>query len=118
LKINHIFGATLFLIGFIILTICIVDFAIVGRGTLSPADPTKKLVHKGLYQYSRNPMYVGVIMILLGEVIFTQSIPLLIYILIIFTIFNIFIIFFEEPRLKKDFQEEYIHYCKKVRRWL
>lgn len=118
LNLNHIIGSTLFLIGFIILSICIVDFAVIGRGTLSPADPTKKLVHKGLYQYSRNPMYVGVIVILLGEIIFTQSILLLIYALAIFTIFNIFIIFFEEPRLKKDFQEAYIHYCEKVRRWL
>jgi protein-S-isoprenylcysteine O-methyltransferase Ste14 len=74
-----------------------------GKGTLSPADPTKKLVVKGLYRFSRNPMYVGVTMMLVGESIFFQSTALWTYSLIIFIAFNIFILFFEEPRLLDDF---------------
>src|SRR4051794_26027481 len=47
-------------VGFVIMMSCIVRFAVEGMGTLSPADPTKRLVIRGLYKYSRNPMYVGV----------------------------------------------------------
>jgi len=67
-------GILLFLIGLILLIYCIYNFIVDGLGTLSPADPTKKLVVKGLYSYTRNPMYLGVILILLGESsFFTQQ---------------------------------------------
>ena len=98
--------------------ICIISFAVKGRGTLSPADPTKKLVVTGLYRYSRNPMYIGVVMILTGEAIFFQSVSLWIYLLVVIIAFNIFILLHEEPRLQKDFGEEYKKYCQKVRRWI
>lgn len=111
-------GAIIFLAGFVIMLSCIISFAVKGRGTLSPADPTKKLVISGLYKYSRNPMYVGVTLILIGEAIFFQSVGLWIYALFIFTAFNIFIMFFEEPRLRNDFGEEYSRYCGKVGRWI
>src|SRR5689334_13727701 len=60
-------GAFLFVVGLAIMLHCIINFAVNGRGTLSPADPTKKLVITGLYKYSRNPMYVGVMLVLVGE---------------------------------------------------
>ena len=63
-------------------------------------------------------MYVGVILILIGEAIFFQSIDLWIYSLFVFIAFNIFTILVEEPRLRKDFGEEYKRYCEKVRRWI
>src|SRR5215831_18344787 len=118
LQFYHYAGALTFLIGFLIMLTCIINFAVRGRGTLSPADPTKKLVVTGLYKFSRNPMYVGVILILIGEAIFFQSVELWLYLLLIFIAFNAFIIMFEEHRLKKDFGEEYSRYCKKVRRWI
>ena len=111
-------GLFLFCIGWIVILYCIYRFAVEGRGTLSPADPTKHLVVKGLYQFSRNPMYIGVMIALIGEVIFTKSSSLLIYSIIVFILFNIFIMLVEEPRLKRDFGEEYLAYCKRVRRWL
>ena len=70
LTFHHYSGATIFVIGFVIMMTCIISFAVNGRGTLSAADPTKRLVISGLYKFSRNPMYVGVTMILLGEAIF------------------------------------------------
>ena len=112
------FGIFFFVIGIAILFDCIVRFATQGRGTLSPADPTKKLVISGLYKYSRNPMYWGVMMILIGEAIFFESGNLWLYAAFIFTAFNLFILFFEEPRLRKEFGEEYDTYRKKVRRWM
>ncbi len=111
-------GILLFSIGVSILFNCIFRFAVEGRGTLSPADPTRKLVVKGLYKFSRNPMYVGVVIILTGEAIFFNSFSLWIYLLFLFLVFNLFIILIEEPRLKKDFNGEYLQYCQKVRRWL
>jgi len=108
----------IFLIGLTILLSCIIRFAVEGRGTLSPADPTKRLVVKGLYKYSRNPMYVGVILILIAESIFFKSSDLLLYSLFVFICFNLFVIFVEEPRLKRDFTSEYLNYCKQVRRWV
>ncbi len=115
---SHFSGIFIFTIGFILMLACIIDFAVQGRGTLSPADPTKKLVSTGLYRFSRNPMYIGVMMMLIGESIFFRLFVLAIYSLIIFTAFNIFIIYFEEPRLRKDFGDDYSKYMKAVRRWL
>ncbi len=106
------------LLGLTILLSCIIRFAVEGKGTLSPADPTKRLVIKGLYKYSRNPMYVGVTLILIGESIFFSSGNLWLYSLFIFICFNLFIIFIEEPRLKRDFTSGYLNYCKQVRRWI
>lgn len=117
-QLYHYIAAIVFLIGLVIMLWCIINFAIKGKGTLSPADPTKKLVVHGLYKLSRNPMYVGVILILIGEVLFFLSVELGIYAIFVFIAFNIFILFVEEPRLKRDFGEEYIQYCKKTRRWL
>ncbi|HUM46078.1 MAG TPA: isoprenylcysteine carboxylmethyltransferase family protein [Chitinophagales bacterium] len=111
-------SAIIFLTGFAGMLMCIISFAVRGQGTLSPADPTKKLVVSGLYRFSRNPMYVGVMMMLVGEFLFFQSPDLLLYSIGIFTAFNIFIILFEEPRLRKDFGKAYDRYCEKVRRWI
>ena len=109
-------GFLVFVTGFLIMLICIISFAVEGRGTLSPVDPTKKLVATGLYKFSRNPMYIGVIMILTGEAIFFQSVSLWIYLLAVNIGFNVFILLHEEPRLQRDFGEEYKKYCQKVRR--
>lgn len=117
-KSHHYLGIIVFAVGFIIMLLCIISFAVYGRGTLSPVDPPKKLVTVDFYKVSRNPMYLGVILILIGEAIFFRSVELWSYALFIFIAFNIFIILVEEPRLRKDFGEEYTGYCKKVRRWL
>ena len=111
-------GIVIGFLGILIMTHCIIRFATHGQGTLSPADPTKRLVISGLYHYSRNPMYVGVMLILIGEAVFCQSVSLWVYCAVIFTAFQLFIVFWEEPRLKNDFGEEYVDYCRKVRRWV
>jgi len=118
LKVHQYVGALIFILGWYLIFYCVYRFAIEGRGTLSPADPTKNLVVKGIYRYSRNPMYIGVTLALVGEVIFTLSSALLVYSTIVFIAFNLFIILVEEPRLRRDFGEEYLAYCRKVRRWV
>jgi protein-S-isoprenylcysteine O-methyltransferase Ste14 len=118
LRFHHYTGMLLFLTGLLILFNCIIRFAVEGRGTLSPVDPTRRLVTTGLYRISRNPMYVGVMMILAGEAVFVQSANLWIYTGLLFLAFNLFIIFWEEPRLRKDFGKDYDNYCGNVRRWI
>ena len=61
------------LAGGALLVSCIVDFAVAGRGTLSPADPPRYLVVRGLYRYVRNPMYLSVTTIVLGEALLTPA---------------------------------------------
>ncbi|HEY3403849.1 MAG TPA: isoprenylcysteine carboxylmethyltransferase family protein [Ohtaekwangia sp.] len=117
--IHHYLGILIFLPGLVILIHCISKFATEGKGTLSPADPTKQLVIKGLYKYSRNPMYVGVMLLLIGEGVFIwTSSSLWTYVLSVFVAFNLFIVLREEPRLKRDFGSAYDIYRKSVRRWL
>jgi protein-S-isoprenylcysteine O-methyltransferase Ste14 len=118
LTIYHYGGIISFTVGFVIMITCILSFALRGQGTLSPLDPTRRLVTAGLYRFSRNPMYVGVMLILIGEVLATQSTDLGYYSLIVFVCFNLFILLHEEPRLRRVFGDEYVTYCGQVRRWI
>ena len=118
LRIFQYIAILLFATGFIITIICILRFAFEGKGTLSPADETKQLVIGGLYRYSRNPMYVGVMSMLIAEAMFTSSQDLWIYAAVIFACFHTFILIHEEPRLRRDFKDSYTQYCQRVRRWV
>lgn len=104
--------------GACILLWCIYAFARHGKGTLSPVDPARRLVVSGLYRYVRNPMYLGVTTVLLGETLFFKSMPLLGYTGLVFLLFNLFIRLYEEPYLRRQFGEAYERYCEKVGRWL
>lgn len=110
-------GVAVMIGGFSLMMICILRFAIEGEGTLSPLDPTKNLVVGGSYRYSRNPMYVGVILLLFGEAWFHRSFVLAGYSAIVFIGFNLFIVFHEEPRLKREFGSDWDEYKRRVRRW-
>jgi len=111
-------GMMLIVSGAGILFSCIYAFARFGKGTLSPIHPTRHLVIQGLYRYMRNPMYVGVVVILLGETIAFASWMMLIYAICMFILFNAFIMLFEEPYLQKHFGDEYDRYRHHVHRWL
>ena len=104
-------------IGLAMLLICVYFFAKYGRGTLSPVNPTKKLVINGLYHYTRNPMYMAVLTILLGEILLMKSLSLGMYTFLIALAFYLFVAFHEEPYLQRQFGDEYSEYKKKVRRW-
>jgi protein-S-isoprenylcysteine O-methyltransferase Ste14 len=105
-------------VGAVILLWCIWEFAHRGRGTLAPFDEPRKFVVQGLYRYVRNPMYVGVVLILLGESSFFWSGPLLLYTILFFVAFNIFVMAYEEPRLRSKFGAEYEQYCTRIGRWV
>lgn len=117
-SVTHFLGAALIIAGGVILVTCIIRFVTEGKGTISPLDPTKKLIVRGLYRYSRNPMYVGVMLILTGEALFWWSAALALYATAVFVAFNLFIILHEEPRLRRVFGPEYESYLREVRRWI
>lgn len=111
-------GLAAIAVGATILIRCIVEFARSGRGTLAPVDPPKTLVVQGLYRYVRNPMYVGVTSVLLGEAALFQSSALLYYTAVWFLIVNLFVILYEEPTLRARFGESYEQYRRTVWRWI
>jgi len=111
------FGALPILIGAAIYFWCAWDFTFAGRGTPAPIDPPKELVVRGLYRYVRNPMYVGILSILLGEALLFASGRLLEYTAVVFTFFFLFVVLYEEPMLRQKFGESYRQYCKNVSRW-
>jgi protein-S-isoprenylcysteine O-methyltransferase Ste14 len=114
----HILGLVCIASGIVLILACIVEFARSGRGTLSPVDPPRHLVVRGLYRYVRNPMYLSATTILLGEVLVTGSLPLAVYWAVWFTAVNLFVIGYEEPTLRRQFGESYDEYTRHVRRWL
>lgn len=115
---GYLAGFVLELIGFAIYLWCIWDFSIVGQGTPAPVDAPKHLVIRGLYQYSRNPMYVGVLCVILGWAILYSSLSVLIYAISVACCFQLFIVFYEEPVLQQLFGSDYVQYRGAVNRWL
>lgn len=97
---------------------CAWDFAVKGRGTPAPIDPPKELLVNGLYRYVRNPMYLGIILILLGEAFLFCSLALFFYGALAFSIFHLFVVRYEEPALARKFGESYRGYCLETPRWL
>jgi protein-S-isoprenylcysteine O-methyltransferase Ste14 len=72
-------GLVLLLIGVLVLFWCIRDFYVAGKGTLAPWEPPQRLVDVGLYQFSRNPMYIAVLIIIAGWAAYTGSHFVLVY---------------------------------------
>jgi protein-S-isoprenylcysteine O-methyltransferase Ste14 len=121
-------GLLLMILGIFIYLLTAASFLLRGKGTpaiwftqaisfLIGKEPTK-MVSSGLYRYSRNPMYIGVIITVAGEGLFFQYSILLWYALSLFIIFTLVVIFIEEPHLEEKFGDEYRDYKKRTRRWL
>ena len=107
----------LWLIGTTILLWSFWNFLNQGRGTPAPIDPPKELVAVGFYRYTRNPMYVGILLMLTGYFLWYGFWSLLIYAVFIFLAFNTFVAYYEEPTLRRNFGAAYEDYCKRVPRW-
>ncbi len=120
-------GLILISVGVLLYIWSVLSFLIKGNGTpaiwftkylkiLIGEEPIR-LVSSGLYKTSRNPMYLGVLMIVFGLSILLESKTILIYTGILGVFFHIVVIFLEEPHLKKNFGKEYELYLKKTHRW-
>lgn len=115
---TSLLGIACICLGTLLLGACIVEFARSGRGTLSPLDPPRHLVVRGLYRYVRNPMYLSVTMIVLGEAVLMRSPSLALYWAIWFAWVNVFVMLYEEPALRRQFGDSYEDYTRTVGRWV
>jgi protein-S-isoprenylcysteine O-methyltransferase Ste14 len=93
-------------------------FALQGLGTPAPIAPPRNLVVSGLYRYVRNPIYVAVVAVILGQAVLFADWHLFGYGALIWLFFHIFVIAYEEPTLRQSFGAEYESYCANVPRWL
>ena len=112
-----VLAATFIVLGVFVLLRCVWDFFFAGEGTLAPIDPPRHLVVRGLYRYTRNPMYNGVLAALLGEAWLFQSRALLLYAAAICILFHLFVVLYEEPALETAFSDSYRRYRQHVPRW-
>ena len=111
-------GLVAITLGGMAVLMCDWDFAASGKGTPAPIDPPRTLVRRGLYRAVRNPMYVGVVTVLLGESLVFNSVCLLVYAIGLWLAFHLFVVLYEEPTLRRTFGMEYQNYCATVPRWI
>jgi protein-S-isoprenylcysteine O-methyltransferase Ste14 len=111
-------GILLLLAGLCVYGWTVWDFGSFGRGTPLPVDAPKKLVVRGLYRHTRNPMYIGVMLVILGWASLFADAWLLLYALGVFLVIHLFVIGYEEPHLKRQFGDDYIRYMYEVGRWI
>jgi protein-S-isoprenylcysteine O-methyltransferase Ste14 len=111
-------GLLFICLGLILIVQTNILFIKMGRGTLAPWDPTRKLVVHGVYRHVRNPMITGVCSLLLGEVILFGSLPLLAWFLVVVVANLICMPLFEEPGLERRFGDDYRLYKQHVPRWI
>jgi protein-S-isoprenylcysteine O-methyltransferase Ste14 len=114
----RVIGAVLIAIGSIGLLDSFGRFALQGLGTPAPAFPTRHLVVTGLYRFVRNPMYVGVVSAILGQGMLFGSVSVLEYGAIVWFLFHVFVLIYEEPTLTRSFGDEYRQYRRTVPRWI
>jgi protein-S-isoprenylcysteine O-methyltransferase Ste14 len=93
-------------------------FSAAGKGTLAPWDPPRRLVVVGLYRFTRNPMYVGVLTLVLGWTLLLGSPWLAAYVVVLAAVFHLRTVLYEEPHLARLFGVEWERYRAAVPRWL
>ena len=111
-------GWPLLLLGIAVLLVTIWAFAFSGRGTLAPWDAPTTLVQGGLYQWVRNPMYLGVLAAILGQALLWTSFGVVAYAVMMTMAFHIRVVRFEEPTLLAQFGVPFDAYCRSVPRWI
>lgn len=97
---------------------CAGAFTFIGKGTPAPIDAPIFLVREGPYQWVRNPMYLAVLSVIIGEAILFHSLLLVGYALLVGVAVHLFVVFFEESSLRRQFGESYETYLRTVPRWL
>lgn len=111
-------GVLAFAAGFALFAWCVSLFARVGRGTLAPWDPTRRLVAVGPYRHVRNPMIGGVALMLVGEALLWRSGALALWLGAFVVINHAYFLLSEEPGLEARFGDGYREYRANVPRWL
>lgn len=115
---RNFFGVPIIMIGLVILLWCVRDFYAAGKGTLAPWSAPRQLVIVGLYKYCRNPMYIGVMVIVAGWALLASSPLLFGYLIALVICFHLRVVLYEEPRLSELFGPQWKAYASLVHRWL
>ena len=110
-------GVILLLLGLASLVESFLRFAIVGLATPAPIAPPTRLVVSGQYRHVRNPMYVAVVAMIVGQSLILGSRALLLYALVVWVIVHAWVLIYEEPTLTAQFGSSYQAYRRNVRRW-
>ena len=108
----------LILTGALVLLDSFARFALQGLGTPAPVFPTRHLVVTGLYRYVRNPMYVAVVSVILGQALLRGSVRVLAYGAAVWLAAHLFVVLYEERTLGAAFGGEYAEFCANVPRWI
>jgi protein-S-isoprenylcysteine O-methyltransferase Ste14 len=110
-------GVFLIVAGVPVLLDSFARFALKGLGTPAPVVPTQHLVVSGLYRYVRNPMYLALAAVILGQGLLFGDARVLEYGLLVCLGFHLFVLFYEEPTLRRNFGAEYETFRTNVPRW-
>ena len=110
-------GGALVVFGLGSLVECFGRFTVVGLGTPAPIAPPTRLVVSGQYRHVRNPMYVAILAIVVGQSLVLGSGVLLRYAALVWVLFHAWVLLYEEPTLESQFGASYAVYRRNVRRW-
>jgi protein-S-isoprenylcysteine O-methyltransferase Ste14 len=114
----RILGVLLVGVGLVSLVESFVRFVVEGRGTPAPAAPPVRLVVRGQYGFVRNPMYVALVTIVLGQALWLGNWSVLAYAMVLWALFHLRVVLGEEPVLLRQFGESFEQYRRSVPRWL
>src|SRR5215475_1281936 len=117
-ELTRVVGVALIMVGGIGLLDSFARFALQGVGTPAPIAPTRNLVVTGLYRHVRNPMYVAVVAIILGQAVLMGDWRLILYGALLWLFFHVFVVTYEEPTLEQTFGREYEAFRAAVPRWI
>ncbi|HTV76615.1 MAG TPA: methyltransferase [Steroidobacteraceae bacterium] len=106
------------ILGLLLLLWCVREFYVSGQGTLAPWWPPQHLVMTGPYHYCRNPMYIGVSLMLVGWALLYRCLPLLLYAGSVAAAFHLRVVLAEEPAASRIFGEAWQHYARTTPRWV
>jgi len=112
-----VFGGALVLAGGVVLVQAFARFVVEGLGTPAPVAPTQHLVVGGLYRYVRNPMYLAVVAVILGQALLFGRLVLVVYAAVVGALMWAFATWYEEPALASKFGQEYEQYRSAVPGW-
>lgn len=115
---GRVLGALVFAASLGLMLYCSRLFSRLGKGTPVPIRPPTELVVSGVYQFSRNPIYVGQVGVLLGYFLYSGKPALLLYALVWTVTVQLMLLGFEEPQLRKRFGAAYLAYSRSVPRWV
>ena len=114
----RILGVVVLVLGAALVVETTTRFVLQGRGTPAPWAPPERFVARGSYRVMRNPMYVGVLALILGQALLLGREILFVWAAAAWLLFHLFVLFEEEPGLRRRFGGEYQAYCDRVARWL